>query len=86
MAGLGLVLGGDGMMDYEKLNELIREVENKKYIDVGDIEYTYLQEELYATRKKGERFPVFVRADSPEKALIKYNSFKDEKYPEEIKL
>lgn len=38
MAGLGLVLGGDGMMDYEELNAIIGEVENEKYIDVGDIE------------------------------------------------
>lgn len=64
-------------MDYQKLNALIREVENERYIDVGDIEYTYLQEELYAIRRKRERFPVFVRADSPEKALNKYNSFCD---------
>lgn len=65
------------MMDYEKLNKLIRDVENEEYISLGDIEYCYLQEELYAVREKWKKFPVFIRASSPEKALNQYNSFYD---------
>lgn len=60
-------------MLYEEINRLYRKVEQERFRDVGaNAEYTYLEEELYALRIKGEEPITFLRARSPKEAHEKF--------------
>ncbi len=59
-------------MDYQLLNKLVREVENEKFTSKGDVEYSYLQEELYAVRFTNTKETVLLKAKNPDEACLKF--------------
>ncbi len=59
-------------MNYELLNKLIREIEKEKFFPNGEVEYTYLQEELYAVRNIDGSNMILLHARNPHEACAKY--------------